>query len=72
MNSQSSSSVPKNAAKEKAAEKKKDRHGAISKWKAIVEEYQKPNASRVSWQILDTVGGYAALWSLMYLSRSVS
>lgn len=49
-----------------------DRREAIAKWKAVVEEYQKPNVWRASWQIINTIGGYAALWVLMYHSRSVS
>ena len=48
--------------------KKKD----IAKWKAIVAEYQKPNAWRASWQIVNSIGGYAVLWYLMYLSFGVS
>jgi omega-6 fatty acid desaturase (delta-12 desaturase) len=45
---------------------------AVAKWKGIVAEYQKPNAWRASWQIVNTVGVYAALWYLIYLSLSVS
>lgn len=48
------------------------RREAVAKWKAIVAEYQKPKFWRASWQILNTIGGYAALWYLMYLSLSVS
>ncbi|RME93964.1 MAG: fatty acid desaturase [Verrucomicrobia bacterium] len=44
----------------------------VAKWKAIVAEYQKPSFWRASWQIVNTVGAYAALWYLMYLSLSVS
>lgn len=44
----------------------------VAKWKAIVAEYQKPNLWRASWQIINTIGGYAALWYVMYLSLSVS
>jgi omega-6 fatty acid desaturase (delta-12 desaturase) len=41
-------------------------------WKAIVARFQRPNAWRASWQIINTVGGYFALWALIYWSRSVS
>jgi acyl-lipid omega-6 desaturase (Delta-12 desaturase) len=41
-------------------------------WKAIVARFQKPNAWRATWQIINTVGGYLALWWLIYWSRSVS
>jgi acyl-lipid omega-6 desaturase (Delta-12 desaturase) len=44
----------------------------MASWKAIVAEYQKPNAWRASWQIINTLGGYAILWYLMYLSLPVS
>jgi omega-6 fatty acid desaturase (delta-12 desaturase) len=41
-------------------------------WKQIVIEYQKPSVWRASWQIVNTIGSYAALWYLMYLAQSVS
>ncbi len=44
----------------------------IAQWKAIVAEYQEPSRWRAAWQIVNTLGGYAVLWVLMYLSLSVS
>lgn len=44
----------------------------IDQWKRIVAEYQKPSTPRAVWQIVNTLGPYALLWYLMYLSRSVS
>jgi omega-6 fatty acid desaturase (delta-12 desaturase) len=44
----------------------------IAAWKTVVAEYQKPHFWRASWQLLNTIGAYAGLWSLMYLSLSVS
>ncbi|HLH54661.1 MAG TPA: fatty acid desaturase [Verrucomicrobiae bacterium] len=41
-------------------------------WKEIVARYQRPKASRATWQILNTLLPYAALWCLMYWSLSVS
>ena len=41
-------------------------------WKAIVAEYQQPSLPRAIWQIVNTFGGYALLWYLMYWSWSVS
>ena len=41
-------------------------------WKAIVAEYQQPSLGRALWQIVNTFGGYAVLWYLMYRSWSVS
>jgi omega-6 fatty acid desaturase (delta-12 desaturase) len=51
---------------------KASRREAVAKWKAIVAEYQKPSFWRASWQIVNTIGAYAALWYLMYLSLAVS
>lgn len=44
----------------------------IAKWKAIVAAYQKPNVWRASWQIVNTIGAYAVLWYLIYLSLALS
>ncbi|MDF1823216.1 MAG: fatty acid desaturase [Verrucomicrobiales bacterium] len=44
----------------------------IAEWKAAILEFQKPNAWRASWQILNTIGGYAGLWVIMYFSISFS
>jgi omega-6 fatty acid desaturase (delta-12 desaturase) len=41
-------------------------------WKEIVVRYQKPAIWRGLWQLINTMGPYAALWVLMYFSRSVS
>jgi omega-6 fatty acid desaturase (delta-12 desaturase) len=41
-------------------------------WREIVLQYQKPSMGRALWQIIDTLGPYAALWCLMYLSLSIS
>src|SRR5437867_5332241 len=41
-------------------------------WKEIVARYQKPSVGRGVWQIVNTLGPYAALWYLMYLSLAVS
>ncbi|MDF1751816.1 MAG: fatty acid desaturase [Verrucomicrobiales bacterium] len=49
-----------------------DRRGEVARWKAVVSEYQKPNFWVASWQIINSVGAYAVLWYLMYLSLSVS
>lgn len=41
-------------------------------WKQVVLQYQKSSRWRALWQITDTLGPYAAIWYLMYLSLSVS
>ena len=41
-------------------------------WKAIVLKYQEPSVPRAVWQLVNTLGPYAALWYLMFLSMSWS
>ncbi len=41
-------------------------------WRKIVARYQEPSAGRATWQIINTLGPYGALWYLIYLSKSVS
>src|SRR5881394_2219345 len=47
-------------------------HPETAVWKEIVSTYQKPSAWRALWQIVSTIGPYALLWYLMYLSLSIS
>jgi omega-6 fatty acid desaturase (delta-12 desaturase) len=49
-----------------------ERRSEIAAWKTVVAEYQKPHFWRALWQLVNTIGAYAALWYLMYLSLSVS
>ncbi len=44
----------------------------IAEWKKIVAEFQQPSTGRAVWQVINTFGGYALLWYLMYWSLSVS
>ena len=41
-------------------------------WKELVRRYQLPSGWRASWQILNTLVPYAALWTLMYFSLAIS
>ncbi|MCB9892137.1 MAG: fatty acid desaturase [Planctomycetes bacterium] len=41
-------------------------------WKAIVAEFQEPNAWYASWQLLNTVGSVILLWLALFLSLEVS
>ena len=43
-----------------------------SDWKKIVVQYQKPSATRASWQIVNTLVPYALLWFLMYRTVAIS
>ncbi|MEW6157924.1 MAG: fatty acid desaturase [Verrucomicrobiota bacterium] len=44
----------------------------VAEWKAVVERFQKPSRARAAWQMLNTLGPYALLWYLMYVSVAVS
>lgn len=44
----------------------------VQTWKELVAKYQKPSTWRAVWQIVNTLGPYALLWYLMYLTVSVS
>ena len=41
-------------------------------WKKIVAKYQQPSRWRGTWQIINSLVPYAALWYLIYLSLAVS
>ena len=49
-----------------------DQQESPKAWQEIVAGYQQPSPRRASWQIVNTIGSYAALWFLIYLSLSVS
>ena len=50
------------------AEPQPNRHA----WKDIVAKYQKPVWWAATWQVVNTLVPYAALWALMYFSLGVS
>lgn len=58
--------------KEVQTEKSVGHRESIAKWKAVVAKYQAPSVWRASWQIVNTIGSYAVLWYIMYVSLSVS
>lgn len=41
-------------------------------WRELVEKYQRPSKWRSSWQLVNTLIPYVALWAAMYWSLSVS
>ncbi|MCH1504693.1 MAG: fatty acid desaturase [Verrucomicrobiales bacterium] len=45
---------------------------SMKEWKAIVAEFEKPNAKRAGWQIVNSIGLYIALWAVMYFTKSIS
>ncbi|MBX3465199.1 MAG: fatty acid desaturase [Planctomycetes bacterium] len=48
------------------------RRAEAARWKAIVERYQQPHAGRATWQLVNTLGAYVAVWWLMHASLGVS
>ncbi len=44
----------------------------VADWKSVVLQFQEPSVWRATWQLVNTLGGYAALWALMYWSLSIS
>jgi omega-6 fatty acid desaturase (delta-12 desaturase) len=65
------SSQPHRQCRSSSAEPTQRTAGAAT-WKAIVAKYQHPHAGRASWQLVNTVGSYIAVWFLIYLSLGVS
>jgi len=49
-----------------------DHKAEIAAWKRIVAEYQVPSALRATWQLINTLGGYVAVWFLIAWSLTVS
>jgi omega-6 fatty acid desaturase (delta-12 desaturase) len=41
-------------------------------WQEIVARYQQPSVARGTYQLVNTLAPYAALWVLMYFARPVS
>lgn len=41
-------------------------------WKAIVARFQEPSTPRAVWQLVNTLGSYALVWTLMFFSLQVS
>ena len=52
---------------EQTPDRRTHSHQSKANWKAIVADYQKPNARRASWQLVNTIVPYLALWALMFL-----
>jgi acyl-lipid omega-6 desaturase (Delta-12 desaturase) len=44
----------------------------ITAWKAIIAKYQKPHFWRATWQIINSIGSYVGVWTLMYFSIPIS
>lgn len=64
--------TPRDGTTEDSASIRAKRREKVAAWKAILADHQKPSFWRASWQIVNTIGSYAVLWYLMYLSLSIS
>jgi omega-6 fatty acid desaturase (delta-12 desaturase) len=54
------------------ASSKSEQQSKWPAWKEIVAKYQKPARWAATWQVVNTLVPYAALWCLMYFSLRVS
>jgi omega-6 fatty acid desaturase (delta-12 desaturase) len=41
-------------------------------WRRLVREHQTPSRARATWQLVNSLGAYVAVWALMYVCASVS
>ena len=49
-----------------------DSSAATPRWKDIVSRFQRPSRGKATWQLLNTLGPYAALWYAIHRSIAVS
>lgn len=49
-----------------------DREPQPEGWRKIVMKYQRPSLARGAWQLVNSIGGYAATWAIIYWSLSIS
>ena len=43
---------------------------SVSEWKKLVEEYQRPNFKRATWQLVNTLGPLVLIWVALYFLQS--
>ncbi len=53
-------------------EKSKTQDAGPPEWVQVVNRYNKPDVRKSIWQIINSLGPYALMWYLMYLSLGVS
>ncbi len=41
-------------------------------WQSVITKYNRPNLSKSTWQLINSVGGYLALWVLMVFTMKIS
>ncbi|MCX8240317.1 MAG: fatty acid desaturase [Akkermansiaceae bacterium] len=45
---------------------------SVQEWKKIVSPHTKPSAVKATWQVINSLGSYIALWIAMYFTLSIS
>lgn len=45
---------------------------SVKEWKKIVAPHTKPSQSRATWQVVNSIGSYLALWVVMYFTLAIS
>ncbi|MEJ6568772.1 MAG: fatty acid desaturase [Akkermansiaceae bacterium] len=45
---------------------------SVKEWKKIVDPHTKPSTPRATWQVVNSIGSYIALWVAMYFTLAVS
>ena len=51
---------------------KGEQKAQTAKWKALVAKFQKPSCGRASWQLINSLGSYIALWVVIYFTLQIS
>lgn len=45
---------------------------SVKEWRKIVSPHTKPSTPKATWQIINSIGSYFALWAVMYFTLAVS
>ena len=45
---------------------------SVKEWKKIVDPHTKPSTPRATWQVVNSIGSYIALWVAMYFTLAIS
>lgn len=51
---------------------KQNHRDSVKHWKGLVAEFEVPHAGKATWQLVNSVGGYALLWVAMYFTHRQS
>ena len=45
---------------------------SVAEWKKLVEDFQKPNRKAAIWQLVNTLGPLAGIWTALYFVYPIS